>query len=98
MGLKQWGANDLQASPEEMVILENWEIIGILNFIGRKGVINPIGPSPYKWEPSLAPLYKTKSQWSLQRQYRPGWLRGSNLKLGRETDGDLLGIYREDFQ
>lgn len=58
LGLKQWGANDLQASPEERVILRKWEITGIPNFIGMKGVINQIWTSLKKWEPPPAPLYK----------------------------------------
>ena len=38
--------------------MRKWEITRIPDFIGMKGVINPIGPSPEKWEPPPAPLYK----------------------------------------
>lgn len=58
LGLKQWGDKDLQVGPKEMAILRKWEITGIPNYIGKKGVSNPIGPSPKQWEPPPAPLYK----------------------------------------
>ena len=91
MGLKQWGANDLQASPEEMVILKKWEITEVPNFIGRKGVINTIGPSPEKREPPPDLTYKLNFDGASKGNPGLTGYGGAN----RNSDGKPVGIYWE---
>ena len=35
--LKRWGSSDLRAGPEEMMILRDWEICNIPEYVGNIG-------------------------------------------------------------
>ena len=51
LGLKRWGSSNLRAGSEEMMILRNWEICSILEYVGNIGEGVRAGSSLAIWEP-----------------------------------------------
>ena len=53
LGMKMWGSSDLHAGLEEMMILRNWEIYSIPEYVGNMGEGARAGNNPKIWEPLL---------------------------------------------
>ena len=58
LGLKRWGSLDLRVGPKETMILRNWEICSIPEYVENIGEADRVGNSPEIWEPPPANMFK----------------------------------------
>lgn len=58
LGIKRWDLQALHAGPEEMMILRNWEIFSIPEYVKNQGEKHKERGSLKIWDPPLDNMFK----------------------------------------